>query len=687
MIPTQDQTRLAPPDALQLAAQLKRQWREGDVSPDAAGALLDHSGLAGHKSVVLDLAYEEYCLREEAGAAPDVGSFCARFGSFRGSLRKVLEAHRLMADHPELLAVPPVDWPAAGETVEGLELLGELGRGAFGRAYAAFDPQTGRPCVLKLSSGRSAEAQVIGGLRHPNVIDVYWARPVGRLSAVCMPLVGTTTLDEARESAFAVGPPKSTDALLAAIDPTGGPVAEGPAVVRPGEPYPVGVAALAERIADALAYLHRAGVAHGDLKPSNVVLGSGGRPYLIDFNLSVTGERPDGVPGGTLPYMAPELLRSVAEVVQPTGLSAARADVYAFGVTVFELLTGRLPAEPPKSTDAPTAATELLARLTGPTPRVRDLAPVVPAGVARVIDRCLAADPAARPEAAEVVASLKRFLHSTRDRGARWKRRGWVAAVCTVVGLAATGWAIRPNAAPTASLPSPQEKEPETAEEYFERGLKFLHAGVYPSAYSDFGTANQLKENPQAIAYKAYCLGLMGQPAIGVDIGRMALEKGATGPAVQNNLGFCLHDAGQYVQAIPHLEEALRQSPQMREAQYNLAVARFQVMQQRGRKMPDPACVAAIDAFLQSGPASFRSLYLAATIYAANMTLGPDLRARAIRCLVLAVGKGLRPAQIEMNQILRQCLGNDPEYRQVLMMTPGPMGPNTDQWLVEPVDR
>ena len=78
-------------------------------------------------------------------------------------------------------------------------------------AYAAFDAQTNRPCVLKLSTGRSAEAQVIGGLRHPNVIDVYWARPVGWLSAVCMPLVGTTTLAEARESLAIAGERASAD--------------------------------------------------------------------------------------------------------------------------------------------------------------------------------------------------------------------------------------------------------------------------------------------------------------------------------------------------------------------------------------------------------------------------------------------------------------------------------------------
>lgn len=678
MTPTRDRPRLASPDALRLAADIKRRWRDGHADPDAAGALADHDGLAGCKSVVLDLAYEEYCLREEAGSAPDAGSFCARFGSFRGSLRKVIDAHRLVADHPELLAAPPVEWPAAGETVEGLELIGELGRGAFGRAFVAFDPQTGRPCVLKLSATRSAEAQVIGGLRHPNVIDVYWARPVGRLSAVCMPLVGTTTLDEAREAAFAAGPPKTSDALLGAIEPAD----DGPAVVRPGEPYPLGVAAVAERIADALAYLHRSGVAHGDLKPSNVVLGAGGRPYLIDFNLSVADDRPAGLPGGTLPYMAPELLRALAEGVRPAGLSPAKADVYAFGATVFELLTGRPPASLPKPGEASAAAAELLTRLAGPTPRVRGLAPAVPAVVARVIDRCLAADPAARPEAAEVAEVLGRFLRSARDRGARWRRRGWAALACVVVGLTGAGWVLRPDDAPPTH--QPVAKEPETAEEFFERGLKFLRAGSFPSAYSDFGTSNRLKENPRVVAYMAYCLGLMRQQESAVGVGRMALDKGATGPAVRNNLGYSLTEAGQSEQAIPHLEEALRQSPQMRQVRYNLAVARFRAAQKRNLKVPDLACVADMDAVLAAGPASSRVHYLAASIYAANGSLGPGVRAKATRCLRLAVGKGMDPARFAKDPILPAFLADDPEFQQILHLKAGPLESASDDWLVEP---
>jgi hypothetical protein len=164
----------------------------------------------------------------------------------------------------------------------------------------------------------------------------------------------------------------------------------------------------------------------------------------------------------------------------------------------------------------------------------------------------------------------------------------------------------------------------------------------------------------------------------------MALEKGATGPAVLNNLGFCLTDAGRPEQAIPHLEEALRLSPQLRPALYNLTVARLQVLLKRNPRQPDPACVASADALLAAGPPSFRVHFLAATVYAANRDLGPDLRAKAIRCLVQAVRQGLHPARLNMDGVLGPSLGTDPEFRQILRMTPGPRESADDQWMVEP---
>ncbi|MBX9579314.1 MAG: hypothetical protein K2X87_03320, partial [Gemmataceae bacterium] len=183
------------------AASVKRAWRAGE-SPDAAAALAAHPFLLHFKSVVVDLAYEEYCLREERGSAPDPEAFAGRMPAYRSSVFTVLQAHRLVADHPDLLAAPAVDWPAAGDEVAGLTVRAELGRGSFARAYLAYDPETDRDCVLKLSPTRGGEGRALGPLSHPHITDVYWARRAGGLNAVCMPLVGTVTLDDLREDAF-----------------------------------------------------------------------------------------------------------------------------------------------------------------------------------------------------------------------------------------------------------------------------------------------------------------------------------------------------------------------------------------------------------------------------------------------------------------------------------------------------
>src|SRR4051812_17502510 len=89
---------------------LKRSWRDG-TPPDAAGALRDHPTLLKHRSLVVDLAYEEYCLREEAGRAPDAESFCRALPAFRSEVRSVIRGHRALVDRPEVYDQIEVRWP------------------------------------------------------------------------------------------------------------------------------------------------------------------------------------------------------------------------------------------------------------------------------------------------------------------------------------------------------------------------------------------------------------------------------------------------------------------------------------------------------------------------------------------------------------------------------------------------
>ena len=231
-----------------------------------------------------------------------------------------------------------------------------------------------------------------------------------------------------------------------------------------------------------VAYLHDRGQTHGDLKPSNVVLGPDGRPHLIDFNLA-SGRGSRGVAGGTPAYMAPELLRALRGGPAPTDGPAA--DVYSFGVLAFEMLTGKLPWRPGGGHVPEVIAGELLAAGLRPCP-------VWPAGVPRVvrrlIDRCLADNPSDRPPAAECHRVLVGWLDATRGRWRRVHRMLAIpAAVAVMLLTAATvAWA----------------REPHTADAYIARGMEYVRAKNYDAALEDFESACRLDPKPRSLSHR-----------------------------------------------------------------------------------------------------------------------------------------------------------------------------------------
>jgi serine/threonine-protein kinase len=158
---------------------------------------------------------------------------------------------------------------------------------------------------------------------------------------------------------------------------------------------PYGATRIARDVATALHHAHRAGIVHRDIKPANVLVSRDNRIKVTDFgiakaNSSQSDLTSTGVIVGTARYLSPEQVRG-----DPVD---ARADLYAVGLLLYEMLTGRLPFH--GDTDMSTA----LARLTtSPDPLPRD----VPAPVAAIVDRCLAVDPARRyASAADLAEAL-----------------------------------------------------------------------------------------------------------------------------------------------------------------------------------------------------------------------------------------------------------------------------------------
>ena len=507
---------------------------------------------------------------------------------------------------------------------------------------------------------------------------------VGRLSAVCMPLVGLSTQDDVRDAAFS-GPPRSAAAILAAIEPVDGPAASGDPVVRPTDSYAVAAAALLARIADALAYLHRAGSSHGDLKPSNVVLGAGGHPYLIDFNLSQSGDLPAGSVGGTLPYMAPEQLAVLAGRGGPT--DPAKADVYAFGVVAFELLTGCLPSSSPPGADPPAAAAELLAR--PPVDADRLLPRATPPALGRLVVRCLAPDAPSRPTGAELSAALATIVASGRGHARRSRRRARTIAVFAVVFGAAGaaggigGWPSLSTTREPLSAATLAAREPVTAEEFVARGRQYVRAEKLTPAMSDFLSALDLRRDRTALANAAYCACLSQQPDAAIQLGREAVAAGETSAAVYNNLGYAYRKGGRPRLALPPLEEAVRRDPSLRAARYNRAMARHEAAIERGEPGADPGAVADMEAALGGGRETAQLYHDAARVFAARAAYDPALRAKAVRCLGEAVRLGKDPAGFSRSPFF-SAIAEDPDFQRVMRTVPGPPQQPVNLLVVDP---
>lgn len=321
-------------------------------------------------------------------------------------------------------------------------IVRELGRGGMGCVYEAIQLELNRRVAMKvLNADRFgdaesrqrflAEARILARLSHPGIVTLYDAELDGNCPVIVMEYVEGDSLERIVRHK---GKLSFKEAVLYALP-----------------------------LLDGLAYLHDAGVLHRDLKPENILVPADGPPKLADFGIALAEGAgrltAEGYLVGTPMYMAPELLKGEAP--------SPATDQYAFGVTLFRMLTGTFPIPQVPAASLLTAKRGLDRALVGSMLRglppagidlvARSLAPEAarrfPSARA-IADALLSAQAPANARAGRAPMAMAGPLPAA-GRRSRWTRS--VAGLASVAALTAgLSWLGRPAEVPRPDLPSPE---------------------------------------------------------------------------------------------------------------------------------------------------------------------------------------------------------------------------------------
>jgi serine/threonine protein kinase/Tfp pilus assembly protein PilF len=312
-----------------------------------------------------------------------------------------------------------------GKRLGVYEIVSTLGAGGMGNVYRARDTRLGRMVAIKLVSDELAanrvaserlarEARLTSLLNHPNIVTVHD--------------IGTA----ADGRPFIVMELVAGQSLLAAL--------------QWERMKPARTIEIASQIADGLAVAHAAGIVHRDLKPSNIMLTEDGRAKIVDFGL---GKTTSAAPSGEDLTMRADALTDTYAVVGTAGYMAPeqvaakpidfRADQFALGAILYEMISGR------RAFKRPTPVQTMAAIVDAEPDSLEEITPDTPIELVRIVDRCLAKDPAHRYASTQDLArDLREIRWAPGSRASRSDintlprpaPRRWIWAAGVVVLLA-----------------------------------------------------------------------------------------------------------------------------------------------------------------------------------------------------------------------------------------------------------
>jgi serine/threonine protein kinase/dipeptidyl aminopeptidase/acylaminoacyl peptidase len=392
----------------------------------------------------LDSLFHEALELEKEARAAHLAKVCGDDGQLREEAERLIAAHErdgsfidspIFAE-PERLRDDNCNESPIGRRIGPYRVISELGRGGMGEVYRAQDTRLGREVAIKLllaafSADKDRlrrfeqEARAAGMLNHPNVLTIYDIGAHDNAPYIVSELLTGETLRER--------------------------VREGAAPLRRAVDY-------ATQIARGLQAAHEKGIVHRDLKPENLFVTRDGRVKILDFGLAKLKPSPAGLPPeietnastktlstfpgaviGTVGYMAPEQVR--AEEVDH------RADIFAFGVILYEMLYGR------RAFQGQSAVEVMNAILKEEPPEISELEREVPSALVRLVRHCLEKSREERFQSMADVAFYLDALPFAADREIavaqparprnRW--RHWIAVAAVGIVLIAAGaiWRIQ----------------------------------------------------------------------------------------------------------------------------------------------------------------------------------------------------------------------------------------------------